>query len=180
MSSIVIREASVDDAESIAQIHCSSWRDAYADVLDPAFLAGPIEQDRRAVWTSRVTCPEPGQAVFVADSPKAGLAAFICLYLDHDSQWGSLIDNLHVLPGLRGHRIGERLLRTASQYISTKGSTPQQYLWVLEANLAGLRFYERLHGQVVERGASEFPALNKASALRVFWPDASILEQQAL
>ena len=45
------------------------------------------------------------------------------------------------------------------------------HLWVFEANEAGLRFYERLGGKVVERDTSRIPAARGATVLRLHWPD---------
>ena len=177
MNNVRIRSAAVDDAKRIAQIHCASWRDAYANVLDPVFLAGPIEQDRRAVWKERLSFPTQKQVVLVAETPRAELAAFLCLFLDRDACWGSLMDNLHVAPDLRGRRIGEQLMRVSAETVCSSAANRSLYLWVLEDNQAGRRFYERLGGQVVERSVSEFPAANKAPNLRMFWPDISILHR---
>ncbi len=47
MGQITYRAARVADAATIAAIHIASWRDAYADIFDPDYLAGPIEGDRR-------------------------------------------------------------------------------------------------------------------------------------
>lgn len=172
---IAIRHAAVTDAVQIAAIHCASWRDAYAEVLDKVFLAGPIENDRRSLWLDRMTVRRQHQIVLVADAPSIGLAAFICAYRNHDPQWGSLIDNLHVLPSLRGQHIGEQLMRAAAEHIRLEGTTTGLYLWVFEANQAGLRFYQRLGGHIVERGQSELPAANGAPVLRIFWQNPEIL-----
>lgn len=45
------------------------------------------------------------------------------------------------------------------------------HLWVFEANEAGLRFYERLGGKIVERDSSRIPAARGATVLRLHWPD---------
>lgn len=172
---IRIRLASVEDVAQIATIHCASWRDAYADVLDPDYLAGLIEDDRRSLWLKRMAMPADSQTVLVADTPLMGLAAFLCAYRDNDSRWGSLIDNLHVLPHLRGRHVGEQLMRAAALAIRGEVVTAGLYLWVFESNQAGLRFYQRLGGQVVERGVSELAAAKGAPVLRVFWPDSSVL-----
>jgi ribosomal protein S18 acetylase RimI-like enzyme len=174
VSQISIRQAVVGDAAQIASIHCASWRDAYADVLDPTFLAGPVEDDRRCLWSARLATPPEQQVVLVADAGAKPIA-FVCLYRAHDAQWGSLIDNLHVLPHLRGARIGERLIRAVASFISPSTQPTGLHLWVFKANEAGLRFYQRLGGQVVEQAVSELPAANGAPVLRVFWPDCSAL-----
>lgn len=176
MEPITIRPATAADALRIASIHCENWRDIYADVLDPAYLAGEIEQERRNLWLERFATPSPEQCVLVADQPGQGLAGFICLYRDQDARWGTLIDNLHVAPGLRGQAIGQRLMRAGAQFMRDSKAASGIHLWVFEANTAGLRFYERLGGQIVERCLeTELPAPPETYILRVFWPDLAAL-----
>ncbi|MEI6641278.1 MAG: GNAT family N-acetyltransferase [Novosphingobium sp.] len=176
MEPITIRSATAADALRIASIHCENWRDIYADVLDPDYLAGPIEQERRELWLDRLTNPSPAQSVLVADMPGAGPVGFICLYRDQDPRWGSLIDNLHVAPGLRGQAIGKHLMRAGAQAMLDVEAGAGVHLWVFEANTAGLRFYERLGGSVVERCLeTELPAPPETYILRVFWSDLAAL-----
>ena len=169
---IIIRAARAAEAETIAAIHCESWRDAYAGVLDPEYLAGPIEADRRTLWADRLTRPAATQQVLVAKTDAHEVAGFVCLYRDHDARWGSLIDNLHVRPVLRGRSIGERLLRAAAA-----GLDPDRpfHLWVFEANAGGIRFYQRLGGTAAERMPDDMPAARGAPILRMVWPSAASL-----
>ncbi|WP_298190579.1 GNAT family N-acetyltransferase [Novosphingobium sp.] len=159
-----IRPADAADAGRIAALHCESWRDAYAQVLDPAFLAGPIEADRRALWAERLGAPAPAQGVLLAETPGHETAGFICFFRDNDPRWGTLIDNLHVDPALRGRGIGERLIRAA---VATFAPDRPFHLWVFEANAAGVRFYLRLGGTIVERGIDDKPAARGAPHLRI-------------
>lgn len=174
-SAVTIRPAAATDAPKIAAIHTASWRDAYVNVLDTTYLAGPIEAEHQALWLARLTTPPAGQLVLVAELQSNETAAFLCLYRNHDFQWGDLIDNLHVRPDLRGRRIGEQLMCAAASTLLSKGRASPLHLWVFEANQAGTRFYQRLGGEIVERRASEIPAANGAPVLRVSWPDGSSL-----
>lgn len=171
----VIRHASAADADRIAALHCESWRDAYAQVLDPAFLAGPIEADRRALWAERLGAPASSQTVLLAEMPEHEAAGFICFFRDSDPRWGTLIDNLHVHPALRGHGIGDRLIRAA---VASLAPDRPFHLWVFEANAAGIRFYQRLGGAIVERGIDDMPAARGAPHLRIAWPDAASLRMR--
>ncbi|WP_421853558.1 GNAT family N-acetyltransferase [Novosphingobium sp.] len=169
---ISIRPASAADGDEIAALHCASWRDVYADVLDRAYLAGPIEADRRAVWSDRLAHPCAAQSVLVAQTPEQAIAGFVCLFRESDPRWGSLIDNLHVHPALRGRHIGERLLHAAVAELE-----PDQpfHLWVFEANVAATRFYQRLGGVISERALDDMPAARGAPILRITWPGAASL-----
>lgn len=175
LGDIVIRPATEKDAALIAAIHTSSWRDAYAHILAPEFLNGDIEADRLAVWSQRLRDRSTAQLINVA-CDSAGLAqAFICSYCDFDPVWGSLVDNLHVRPQARGQRIGERLFRDAATRLLAMASGSGLHLWVFEANVAALRFYERLGGRVVEKDRSGIPAAGGKTVLRVHWPTIALV-----
>ena len=173
MNEISVRHATPADASQIAAIHCASWREAYSSVLDEAFLAGPIEEDRRALWSDRLQKPDQARITLLADVAQAAPAAFVCGYRDLDPVWGSCINNLHVLPALRGKGIGEHLMRSAARALAAEAKTVGVHVWTFEANQAALRFYRRLGGQVVERGTSQIPAAKGATILRLFWPTLS-------
>jgi ribosomal protein S18 acetylase RimI-like enzyme len=169
LGDIVIRPASEADAATIAAIHTASWRDAYADILTPDYLSGAIEKDRLAIWSQRFRDHDLTQLVNIAVDTTGQAQGFICSYCDADPVWGSLVDNLHVLPQLRGYRIGERLLRAAARELAERASGPGLHLWVFEANAAAVRFYQRLGGEIVERDVSEMPAAGGKPVLRVRW-----------
>ena len=167
---VVIRPATEADAASVAAIHVASWRDAYAGILSAEFLNGPIEADRLAVWSQRLQDRRSAQLVDIACDLAGQPFGFVCGYRDSDPRWGSLIDNLHVLPQSRGGGVGERLLRGAARQLAANGADSGLHLWVFEANVAALRFYQRLGGRVVERTNSHIPAAGGKPVLRVHWP----------
>jgi ribosomal protein S18 acetylase RimI-like enzyme len=170
MPQLSLRPATAADVAAIAALHTASWREAYAEILDPAFLDGPIEADRLAVWEGRLRRPREGQLVQVAQTQTGEVAGFVCAFRDADARWGSLVDNLHVSPALRGHGLGERLLRAAAARLAEDGAKGGLHLWVFEANTAALRFYERLGGRVVERMVDKMAAAREGqTSLRVQW-----------
>lgn len=170
MTDIVIRPATEADAATVAAIHVASWRDAYVDILSAEYLSGPIEEDRLAVWSERLRERPPSQLVDVACDSSGRALGFVCGYRDHDPRWGGLIDNLHVLPQTRGQGVGERLLRGAAKKLAATGADTGLHLWVFEANIAALRFYQRLGGRVVEKDSAHMPAAGGKPVLRVHWP----------
>lgn len=169
MADIIIRSATEADATSIAGVHAASWRDAYAHILAPEFLNSSVEVDRLSVWSRRLRDQPPSQLVDIAVDSTGQVVAFVCAYCDFDPHWGSLIDNLHVLPHLRGQGIGERLFRSVIRQVAATNSGSGLHLWVFEANVAGLRFYKRLGGRVVGKDSSRAPAAGGKTVLRVHW-----------
>ena len=167
---LIIRPATEADTAVIAAIHVASWRDAYANILTADYLSGPIEADRLAIWSERLREQPPAQLVDIACDPAGNALGFVCGFRDFEPPWGSLIDNLHVLPDARSQGLGERLLRGAARRLAAMGKDSGLHLWVFEANVAALRFYKRLGGSVVERDFSEMPAADGKPVLRVHWP----------
>ena len=137
---ITIRHATLTDAGEIAAIHCASWRDAYANVLDPGFLSGPIEDDRHAVWSDRLRTPDPKRTNLLGEGCESVPVGFGCAYRDLDTVWGSWIDNLHVRPGLRGSCIGQHIIGAIARRIESDAATAGLHHWVFEVNEAAWRF----------------------------------------
>jgi ribosomal protein S18 acetylase RimI-like enzyme len=170
-----IRWANSGDAETIALLHTTSWRDAYAGILSAEFLSGPIEQDRLDFWASRFASGRAEQAIFLAEEQRSPVG-FVCVLINDDATFGSRIDNLHVAPHHRGRGVGEQLLLKAASWISEAGPSSGIHLWVFEANVAGRRFYERLGGKEVERSVSAIPSAQGQAVLRVAWDSAAALK----
>lgn len=172
MMEVQILEAVAMDIDAIAHIHAESWRDAYKGILDDSFLAGPIDADRLQLWTPRFEAAPDGQIIMKAENGSEAIG-FISIYLKHDSQWGSHVDNLHVLPRYRGNKIGQRLLQAGAASIQTHCRLKEMHLWVFEANRPAIRFYERLGAKIVDRSSSLIPSAHGKQVLLLHWSDLS-------
>jgi ribosomal protein S18 acetylase RimI-like enzyme len=99
---------------------------------------------------------------------------------DDDREWGSLVDNLHVVH--RRHRtgVGTRLLEEAARAVVANGGGGL-YLWVLEQNANAQAFYQARGGRPVGRRQVLAPGGNPGRlngipcALRYVWPDPAVL-----
>jgi GNAT superfamily N-acetyltransferase len=173
----LLRKATRDDASQIADVHVASWRDAYRTVLDPAFLAGPIERNRLEAWTARLDNQEEHEQITIAVDAEVAVG-FVCVVGDQNPKWGQWVDNLHVRPHYRGRGIGAILLKSAASWVARRYPSSGLYLWVFEANVRARRFYERLGGRTVEKGVSNIPSAHGAVILRLHWPSAERLLRQ--
>lgn len=162
------RLAELTDCESIAALHTESWRQAYRGILNNDYLDGAIDQDRYAVWTERLLDPAVNQRVLLAEEASS-LLGFICLFLDEDPIRGTLIDNLHVDPALKGRGIGAGLLREAMRRFISEASGPGYYLGVYEANTSAINFYERMGGTCIGRERHDNPDGGEAIILWYGW-----------
>lgn len=140
---IEYRQAQPGDAEAVALLHARSWRENYRGAFTDAFLDGDLPGERIRVWQERLRDPPHNQFVQLAVDG-ASLQGFVCVYGDHEPQWGSFIDNLHVAAASKRCGIGSSLMTQAGAWLSSHYPALGIYLWVLEANSSARRFYERL------------------------------------
>jgi ribosomal protein S18 acetylase RimI-like enzyme len=170
---MTIRTAGSADADAIAQLHTRSWQTAYRGILRDEFLQGPLHENRRALWHARLSERDRSDQFVLVDEQGGVLRGFACAYLDADPEWGCLLDNLHVVPELKGKGLGRHLMTAVAQRVLLSNPHSGLHLWAYEQNLAARRFYERLGGIITERHAE--PALDgtEVNAVRYCWSELS-------
>lgn len=95
MAPVTFRFAEPEDAGAVGALHAESWRRHYRGAYADAYLDGPVDADRHAVWSERLG-EEPVAHYTVVAVDGDELVGFAHTRLDIDPQWGSLLDNLHV------------------------------------------------------------------------------------
>jgi GNAT superfamily N-acetyltransferase len=143
-------------------------------MLRDEYLDAGVIDDRVRAWTARLAAPVASQFGFIAESA-SGPAGFVFLFGREDATWGTLVDNLHVLPGLKGHGIGRRLLEAAAVETGRRSPGEGVHLFVYEANEKARRFYATVGGREVERGLVDAPGGGSQVHWRVAWDDAAQL-----
>ena len=143
-------------APLVAGLHAASWKVAYRGIFTDDYLDGEVEVERLHHWRQRLPALVQGTGeIFLATLAKEPVG-FLCIELGPEREWGAYVDNLHVLPNLRGQRIGARLLARAAQWARAQGAS-SMYLWVFEANHQARRFYEREGWRAQERQVQDIP-----------------------
>jgi ribosomal protein S18 acetylase RimI-like enzyme len=168
------REATARDVEAVTQLHVDSWRRNYRGAFSDAFLDGDVVAERRAVWTERLTQPEPTRYTVVAERDGV-VVGFAHTVLDDDPTWGALVDNLHVTHGLKRHGIGARLMAQSAHAVIERRPQSGLYLWVLQQNKAAQAFYDARGGRCVEGALSEPPGGGTAPTFRYAWANPATL-----
>jgi GNAT superfamily N-acetyltransferase len=160
--------ANVEDADTIARLHAQSWRTTYVGMLPEAFLEGPLEENRRALWRERFGSGQNGRSAVLKALLNGEIVGFACVLFDADRCWGPLLDNLHIHPSHKRLGIG-RLLFTAARNTVIRTQSRHFHLWVLEANTAARRFYEALGGTPVEARSIEVVPTITVPEIRYVW-----------
>jgi GNAT superfamily N-acetyltransferase len=174
------RTAGPDDAQAIAALHADSWRRHYRGAYSDAFLDDEVPGFLLELWTGRLADPDPRARTILAERDDAvvGLAHTI---LNDNATWGSLLDNLHVVYGLKRQGVGTRLLAMTAQTVLNEEPSSGLYLWVLEQNNDGRAFYEARGGTCVESrevlapGGDAARLNGRPKGMRFAWRDPSKL-----
>jgi ribosomal protein S18 acetylase RimI-like enzyme len=131
-----VRWATPEDAEALADIHVTTWQQAYAGIFPDSFLAG-LDRGARQRWWRKFL--EDGARVHVAED--GGVVGFCHPGRSDDEGWGEIF-SIYVHPGSWGQGHGHALLEAGESTILSLG-LERALLWVLEENTRARRFYER-------------------------------------
>ena len=140
-----IRDATKQDASSIARLHTESWKIVYRGILPDTYLDNDLEAERIEHWQDKMNNLPSLDRVWVAETDGA-IIGFIAIWLVEPGGPEALVCNLHVSPRHKGQGIGKALLASAAKWMIT-GSKTSCYLYVYDANLPAIRFYEKMGGQ---------------------------------
>lgn len=175
---ITFRKIDAGDAEVIAAMHRASWRTAYRGIMRDEYLDGEIAEERLGEWRRRLSPPHEDSLGWIALDDGAPAGFIFGFQHEHDC-WGTIIDNLHVLPEWKGRGIGRELMARFATTLIERGDTAGVFLWVYEKNVAARRFYTVAGGKMVEETDYSVPGGGTARILRMTWSHPTELRSAA-
>ncbi|TDT46796.1 L-amino acid N-acyltransferase YncA [Maribacter spongiicola] len=168
-----LREATKADVEKIAKLHSVSWQQNYRASFSAEFLDNLAFDNRLNEWKNRFQNPSLNQYVLIAEED-GNFLGFMCAYFNYDDQYGTLLDNLHVALNTQGKGIGTKLMAALAKEIVQRDSTNDFYLWVLNTNIAAIKYYEKIGGVAKETVESNDIGDKTFLKIRYYWEDASL------
>ncbi|NJN35477.1 MAG: GNAT family N-acetyltransferase, partial [Saprospiraceae bacterium] len=157
-----------EEAHKIALLHAKSWKSAYRGIMSDDYLNYEVVEERLYYWHYRFAKTNADEFIFVAENADL-FQGFICVRGNDDPVWGCLIDNLHVLPEMKGNGIGKKLFEAGVEWIKSRYDAAHFYLWVYEANNSACGFYDNLGGECVEKVQLQDPDGRFLPILRYVW-----------
>lgn len=138
---VTIRQATLDDARAIAEVHVASWRAAFRGILPDDALDAMTAEDRLPMWT-RVL--EPGSTFDVRVGVDGdAVTGFVSVGPSEDGVPGKMtLYTLYLHPDATGKGIGRALLADAERVMAAHGAQAAT-LRVITANPRARRLYER-------------------------------------
>jgi len=152
-----IRRACVADAEAIAAVHVTSWRETYIGLIPEGMLAGLSVDERSSRWRRILGEPDPAVATagFVACVADETIVGFGSCGLQRSQDlvtagFDGEFQAVYILRAAQHRRVGHALMAEMARDLSSRGLRAGS-LWVLEENHPAPGFYEALGGRVVGR-----------------------------
>ncbi|MBM7838876.1 GNAT superfamily N-acetyltransferase [Alkalihalobacillus xiaoxiensis] len=130
---MIIREATVDDAQAIAHVHVDSWKTTYAGIVPASFLQKLSHEKRADMWKTII--PSENGYVTVAESLDGKIIGFADSRLREKTANGQAGDltSLYLLDVHHGKGIGKALLQAQLAHLKGAGCT-KVYVEVLKDN----------------------------------------------
>jgi GNAT superfamily N-acetyltransferase len=142
VTTIELRDATIHDAEGIADMHVKTWQDAYRGVVPDDHLDGLDVVDRAKRWREGISAPEGPIRVAEVDDRIVGWACYgTTRDSDADDRTTGELYGIYVRSECWGSGVGPALMDEALAWLAERYAVAT--LWTLEANARARAFYER-------------------------------------
>lgn len=145
---MIIRKASLIDAEGIAKVHVDSWRTTYENIIPKDYLDNLSYNQRADLWKNNIRNKE--NFVIVAENDEGQIIGFADAWKRENNNEKNSIDltSIYLFETDQGKGIGKMLLKELFEYFKKEGYR-KVYVEVLEENKTRL-FYEYYGAKLVD------------------------------
>jgi ribosomal protein S18 acetylase RimI-like enzyme len=165
----VIFPAGPTDAEELARVHVTSWRETYRGLLSDAFLARMSEPGFARRFGRDLANPEG--AVTLAAAGRYGLVGYAQGGRSRRGVKGEAeISTLYLLRLAQGQGLGAQLMAEMARALSAQGATSLM-ISVLRDNIRARGFYEHLGGEPEAARREPGPGGRLLYEVAYLWPD---------
>jgi ribosomal protein S18 acetylase RimI-like enzyme len=171
--SYVVFPAGPSDAEELARVHVTSWRETYRGLLPDAFLARMSEPGFARRFARDLA--DPNGAVTLAAGGRYGLVGYAQGGPSRRNVRGEAeIATLYVLRHAQGGGLGEALIRETARALAARGASSLM-ISVLRDNIRARGFYEHLGGEAETARQERGPGGALLYEVAYTWPDIGVL-----
>lgn len=168
---VIVREATCDDAAGVARVHVESWRTTYRGIMPDTVLDSLTPEQRLPNWQRRLCGGPNGDFVFVAERFSGEVIGFASGGAEREGTPGyeSELQAIYLLEAAQGLGIGGRLFHAIAERLHRAGMR-SMLLWVLAENTPARGFYERIGGEYVQTKTFEIGGA-MLDEVAYGWPD---------
>lgn len=171
---VQIRPALSAEAQTIALVHDTCWRVAYAPILPAVVVRSSTLAAREVLWAGLLDRPDVERCAFVAEIDGAIVG---CAWggpeESGDPHYRAELLGLYLLPAAQRRGLGRCLVAAVAEEFLRRGESAL-LLWALADNVGARRFYERLGGQLLRQRDTRLCGL-PVPEVAYGWPDLAVL-----
>lgn len=149
---MIIREAILEDALSIAKVHIDSWKTTYKGIIEEEYLSGlSYEKKENSCQNIISGAPKENKYIFVAEDKENGIVGFACCGNERegDTLYKGELVAIYIIEECQSKGIGNLLFKRVVEKLK-EVQINSMIIWVLEDNLQGRRFYELKGGKKIK------------------------------
>jgi ribosomal protein S18 acetylase RimI-like enzyme len=139
----MLREANIEDANAIAELHVSSWQSTYAGHFPESYLASLSVPDRADMWRKIVQYPGSKVLLAVDENVLQGFVSYGLIRGDSSPSNIGEIYAIYLRKEFQGQGIGAQLWNGGIDSLKALMCT-EAVVWVLDTNSQARQFYERM------------------------------------
>lgn len=145
MPVVIVRAASVDDAEALAAVHVRTWQVAYRGKVPQDYLDRLDPSQRVQGWRQWLQRDQAPAGILLLEHSVDGVVGFINVSPSRDSDTDpesvGEAKSVYLLPEYWGRGAGRMLMEAGLRRLKEAGYE-EVVLWVLDSNRRARRFYE--------------------------------------
>lgn len=144
----LIRKATYDDAEVIADIHLKTWKSTYTELIDEKDITNMTYENRKVLWETVLKIPRKEQCILVIEVDQI-VVGFISGGPERTEKfdYDCSIYDIYILPDFQKQGLGAMLLKAFAIEMKEFGYH-SILVWVLTQNPSS-RFYEKYNAKPV-------------------------------
>lgn len=158
---MLIRQATPDDASSIAYIKIAGWRFAYTGIMPDAVLDAMRHEDITKTWHRYLSQATTASLWLVSVDDDGTVTGYANGGREREAvpDYSGELYAIYVHPAHHGKGIGRALLTHIARWLHTAGYG-DMLIWVLRDNHQARRFYEAVGGQPVAERTIQMGGVN--------------------
>ncbi|WP_186579220.1 GNAT family N-acetyltransferase [Aquibacillus kalidii] len=146
-----VREAKLEDAERIADIHVKSWKSTYSELINEQDMSNITYDNRKVLWETILCMPNENQPALVIVDNKERIVGFISGGKERTKRFGydGEIYAIYLLEEYQRKGLGSMLLESFATAMKQSGYQ-SLLVWVLTKNPSN-RFYKDYGAKQLEK-----------------------------
>lgn len=160
----MLRLATINDAEAIANIHVTSWHETYRGIIPESYLSKLNVAERQAMWT---TALERGQSIAVVEV-NGNVVGFANGGKNRDQNplYPGELYAIYLLKQFHGRGIGKQLFNEATQQLKDQNLFP--FVTFVLADNPTLGFYHTMGAKIIGEHIEDFDG-TQLKELQLLW-----------